>query len=789
MSGTTVRRVLILVSALLGTLTLAPAAAPAGAGFVAFPSTVTVGQAGVPASIGFQNTSIAPNTSSVCNAEDPIPPCGGRGILLVPSCFQLAGGACTAAGADPGVFAIAPTAAGRLGTACGGMAFAVAVVDPGLGTVHFKPQPAGAHVTLPVGGPSCLIDFTLDVLRSPIDQDPTTPGAQTAEAIEHGEFVGPLGPGSPNASHRGTAGGPTVLRAAPSAIVTRASPGFAVGSGGMLTDTATVTGRVNPQGAATVTFVLYGPDDTACTGAPAFSSTVAYPVAGGPVTSGSLVPTQAGTYRWRAAYSGDANNLPVSGLCNDPAEVVVVAAAPPPPPQPNIVVVMTDDQNVEQMGALRRVRRLIGGRGTTFARNFSTFPLCCPSRATFLTGQYSHNHGVRGNSPPDGGFYKLDSSNTLPVWLGGAGYATAHIGKYLNGYGTRDPRQVPAGWQEWMGSVDPTTYNFRSFCLNVSGQLVRYGQAPRRACPAPVTQRRGTYQGDLYTRLAVDYIGRRAPSAQPFFLSVAYLAPHSGGPNDGGRCDGSAKPAARHRTRFAGAPLPRPPGFNERDVRDKPVSIRRLPRLDVRDIAQIRTRYRCRRASLLAVDEGVEKLVEALRAAGELETTLFVFTSDNGFFGGEHRVPGGKFKVYEPSVRVPVLIAGPGVPPNARVDQLTGNVDLAATIVKAARATPGRVLDGVSLVDVARSPQAFSGRPILLANGPSGPQGDPHYAAIRTSRYKYVEYVTGERELYDLRVDPFEQRSVHRSRRYRGVRARLATQLRSLRTCAGATCR
>lgn len=459
--------------------------------------------------------------------------------------------------------------------------------------------------------------------------------------------------------------------------------------------------------------------------------------------------------------------------------------------RPNVVVVVTDDQTVEQMGALNRVRAEIGRAGTTFTRNFSSFPLCCPSRATYLTGQYSHNHDVQGNKPPEGGFYKLDSSNTLPVWLRDAGYATAHIGKYLNSYGTRNPRQVPAGWQEWQGSVDPTTYNFFNYCLNENGRLVAYGQDPRlaNACPGAVRRERA-YQGDLYSRRAVDYINRRAPSDQPFFLSVAYLAPHGGGPNDGARrCNGSAKPAPRHREAFRGARLPRPPGFNEADVSDKPASIRRLPRLGDREITKIRTDYQCRRESLLAVDEGVGAMVAALRAKRELGDTLFIFTSDNGFFQGEHRIKSGKVRVYEPSVRVPALMRGPGVPRDKRVPQLTGNVDLAATIVDAAGAQPRRTLDGVSLLDLARRPSVFSGRDILLESGPGTGPGAPRYAAVRTSRYKYVEYTTAERELYDLRYDPFEQRSVHASPRYADVRDRLARELRRLRNCAGAACR
>jgi len=199
--------------------------------------------------------------------------------------------------------------------------------------------------------------------------------------------------------------------------------------------------------------------------------------------------------------------------------------------KPNVVVVMTDDQTVEDMGALRKVRDLIGQSGTTFTRNFSTFPLCCPSRATYLTGQYSHNSGVRSNTPPEGGYYALDSRNTLPVWLRNAGYATAHIGKYLNGYATRDPHEVPAGWEEWQASIDSRYHYFR-YCLNENGRLVTYGQDEHLATACPnADERPSIYQGDLYSSRAADYINRRAPSAQPFFLSVGYLAPHGGGPH------------------------------------------------------------------------------------------------------------------------------------------------------------------------------------------------------------------------------------------------------------------
>ena len=220
--------------------------------------------------------------------------------------------------------------------------------------------------------------------------------------------------------------------------------------------------------------------------------------------------------------------------------------------KPNIVLIETDDQTVESMRVLTRVQALIGTEGATFDNSFASFALCCPSRATTLTGQYAHNHGVLGNAPPDGGYTKLDGANTLPVWLQRAGYYTAHLGKYLNGYGRENPREIPPGWSEWRGSVDPSTYRFNGYTLNENGTLTTYAR----------------YQTDLYAEKAVEIVTRRAREAQPFFLWVAFLAPHSGAPRDTDdpRNLATARPADRHRNRFANEPLPTPPSFNEADV-------------------------------------------------------------------------------------------------------------------------------------------------------------------------------------------------------------------------------
>jgi arylsulfatase A-like enzyme len=440
------------------------------------------------------------------------------------------------------------------------------------------------------------------------------------------------------------------------------------------------------------------------------------------------------------------------------------------PARPNIVLIETDDQTVESMRVLTRVRALIGDEGATFENSFASFALCCPSRATTLTGQYAHNHGVLGNAPPEGGYAKLDSTNTLPVWLQRAGYYTAHLGKYLNGYGRANPREIPPGWSEWRGSVDPSTYRFNGYTLNENGTLTTYQR----------------YQTDLYADKAVEIVTRRAREAQPFFLWVAFLAPHSGAPRDADdpRNLATARPADRHRNRFAAEALPAPPSFNEADVSDKPAAIRNRPLLQPARIAAVREMYQQRLESLLAVDEAVDRIVGSLRASGELDNTLIVFTSDNGFFHGEHRVPNGKVLLYEPSIRVPLLMRGPGVPRGVRLVQPVVNVDVAPTIVAAARATPGRRLDGRSLLGLLRDQGRHWGRDVVLERGP----GPATFTAIRTPRYLYAEHGSGERELYDLAADPDQLTSRHGDAAYARIRSELARRLLALRNCAGSAC-
>jgi arylsulfatase A-like enzyme len=461
--------------------------------------------------------------------------------------------------------------------------------------------------------------------------------------------------------------------------------------------------------------------------------------------------------------------------------------------RPNIILVMTDDQTVESLRAMPIVEAKLADAGVSFANSFASFPLCCPSRMTMLTGQYPDNHGVRGNQQPSGGYAEAAPTlgNTLPVWLQRAGYRTAHIGKFLNGYGSGSPdTEVPPGWTEWYGSLDDPdaftggTYTMYGYTLNENGSIVHYGSTPDLVDPA-------TYQTDVYSSKAQDFIRRRAPSRKPFYLSVAPLAPHSEAGSPGGAAN-DPRAAPRHEGRFAAEPVPRPPSFDEVDVSDKPAEIRNLSPITPAQEAAIDARYRSRLETLLAVDEMVGAIVGAVKAEGELKNTAIIFTSDNGFFHGEHRVRSGKVRHYEESSSVPLIIRGPGVPQNKRRSALAANIDLAPTILDFAGAKASRKMDGRTLLPLAEDRRFDPGRGILIEAFANAGAEDPDavntlYSAVRTPRYVYAES-GAERELYDLASDPFELGSRHNDPSLARVRAELDSLLGRLTSCAGRSC-
>ena len=436
--------------------------------------------------------------------------------------------------------------------------------------------------------------------------------------------------------------------------------------------------------------------------------------------------------------------------------------------EPNVIVVLTDDQRTKDMLAMPLSKRRIGGRGVTFTRAWATFPLCCPSRATHLTGQYAHNHGVRDNVAPEGGITPFNDTATTATALDGAGYRTAFVGKYLNGYlalAREDPPYVPPGWDRWLAAGFPG--RMWGWTQVVNGVLRTWG-----------TQReKRHYQTDVLARQANSFVRSSLEQETPFFLTVATLAPH--GEHRPRASVASPRPAPRHRHDFERQPLPKPESFNEADVSDKPAWVQDNPRIDAELRRALRARNRDRLASLSAVDELVAGLIDELREGRALQDTLVIFTSDNGFLMGQHRLR-GKNVAYRESASVPLLARGAGLPKGAKVSAPVGNIDVAATIYDATGVPPAIEPDGISLLDVAADPEAHADRDLLIETTRS--------EGVRTPGFLYVEHESGDVELYDTGVDPFELDSVHGDPAYASIRAELAQRLDELRDCEGSEC-
>ena len=452
------------------------------------------------------------------------------------------------------------------------------------------------------------------------------------------------------------------------------------------------------------------------------------------------------------------------------------AAAADGTKQPNIVVVMTDDQTLASLSAATMPSTLesIGAGGTRFTNAVVTTPLCCPSRATLLTGQYAHNHGTLTNTP---GYEDLrNKRNTLPVWLDRAGYVTAHVGKYLNRYkaSVDHPADVAPGWDQWHTVLDPAGRSVRyyDYQLAVNGKLTRLGSKPR------------DYITRVINRRAAMMVRRYAPKRSPLYLQVDHRAPHTEeGADSGPPCGALVPPDPRDATAFRDEELPRPPSFDEQDVSDKPSFIRQLPRLASSTTAAIEERYRCGLASLLAVDRGVAKLVAALRRSHELDDTVLMFTSDNGFFYGEHRIPEQKTRPYEEALRVPLLIRVPdrylgGATAAPEVSEPVANIDLAPTILDLAGAEPCRrrkgcrVMDGRSLLGLIRGTAPWPEDRAIAIEFDAGERARRalvcRYEGVRVAGQVYIRHtaaadpLTGEcrpideTERYDLAADPFQ---------------------------------
>jgi arylsulfatase A-like enzyme len=446
--------------------------------------------------------------------------------------------------------------------------------------------------------------------------------------------------------------------------------------------------------------------------------------------------------------------------------------------RPNFVLIVADDLdlNLGTIESMPNLHRLLVQQGLTVSDFFVTNSLCGPSRATLLRGQYTHSHEVVANAEPSGGFGRFlrmgHEASTVATWLQGAGYRTILLGKYLNGYpegGSRTHR--PPGWGEFVSPVDDEAYKGFGYRMNENGRVVSYGD------------RSQDYLTDVLARKAEDLL--RRSGATPFFLYLAPYAPHH-----------PATPAPRHDRLFSDAQVPRTPSFNEADVTDKPAPRSALAGSEIDDIDAL---YRSRLRSMQAVDEMIARVVQTLEASGRMSDTYVFFTSDNGFHMGQHRLRPQKATPYEEDVRVPLIVRGPGIPAGETLSgYLAGNVDLAPTLAALAEVETPHFVDGRSLAPLLRGdrPAPETWRQAFLLEqysdegliAPSPRSAQPVFVGIRTLRYKYVEYWTGVREIYDLASDPYELSNLGESAPPDLV-GPLSSMVRGLSTCVGAACR
>jgi N-acetylglucosamine-6-sulfatase len=448
--------------------------------------------------------------------------------------------------------------------------------------------------------------------------------------------------------------------------------------------------------------------------------------------------------------------------------------------RPNIVVVLTDDLSWNLLPFMPNVRALAKD-GTTFSNYTVTDSLCCPSRSSIFTGRFPHDTGIFTNGGSDGGFgvfhARGEEGSTFATGLQRAGYRTAMMGKYLNGYLPKDTQggtrpYVPPGWTDW--DVAGNGYPEYGYNLNENHQVRHYGKAP------------DDYLTDVLGRKASAFVTASAAAHAPFLLEVATFAPHA-----------PYTPAPRDADAFPGLTAPRGPAFDTLPTDAPPWLAGRAP-LTAAETRAIDVAYRRRAQAVRSVDRMLGDLRATLTKAGVAGRTLVVFSSDNGYHLGEYRLNPGKMTAFDTDVAVPLVVAGPGVGAGRTVTSPVENVDLRPTFEDLAGVPTPPEVDGRSLRPLLGRPSLVAWRTASLVehHGPDHDPTDPDlparnsgnppsYEAIRTAAYTYVEYADGSREYEDRRQDPHQLHNTY-SRLPAARVAQLHATLAALSSCHGA---
>jgi arylsulfatase A-like enzyme len=431
--------------------------------------------------------------------------------------------------------------------------------------------------------------------------------------------------------------------------------------------------------------------------------------------------------------------------------------------RPNIIFILTDDQPYYSLDYMPTVKNELLPKSVNFTNGFVTTPLCCPSRASILTGEYAHNHKVYTDEWPMGGALKFDDSSTIATWLKTAGYTTALYGKYLNEYNSLTPAgRVPPGWDDWKVFLgrEPISGYYFNFSLSENGKEVDY---PKNA---------SNFSADVLTRASLDFINRSKDT--PFFLSLDYYNPHS-----------NYLSAVRHKDTFRSnsgwdwSPH-RPPNFLEADVSGKPAYIQNMvpTPADVIDTADKQIMR-----SLLAVDDGVASILNLLDKTGLSKNTIIVYLTDNGMTMGEHRLGVDKDCPYEECLRVPFIVYAPWLYAPRTDTSMVANIDLAPTFADWAGAKCPDSVDGKSLVPLLQNASLPLHEDLLFEHWPNFTGVGsliPEWHAVRTTEWKYVEYITGECELYNIKDDRYELKNLCNKSDYAKTQADLKQRLHTL---------
>ncbi|KAI5924219.1 alkaline-phosphatase-like protein [Camillea tinctor] len=443
--------------------------------------------------------------------------------------------------------------------------------------------------------------------------------------------------------------------------------------------------------------------------------------------------------------------------------------------RPNIVFILTDDQDLhmQSLDYMPFVRKHLINHGTFFRKHFCTTALCCPSRVTLWTGKAAHNTNVTNVNPPYGGYPKFVSQGLndkyLPVWLQEAGYNTYYTGKLFNAHSV-DNYDSPhaAGWTGSDFLLDPFTYWY----MNSTYQ---------RNHEPPVSYE-GQHSVDVLTKKALGLLDEAHKANKPFFLGVAPVSPHANLWSPAFKHGNHSKlteikfeppvPAKRHAHLFQGTKVPRTENFNP----DKPSGaswIRKLPKQSQENVDYNDHFYLQRLRTLQSVDELVDRLVHRLADLGILKNTYIIYSTDNGYHIGHHRMQPAKQCSFEEDINIPLIIRGPGVPKRYTTDIVTTHTDLAPTLLKMVGAAPRNDFDGLAIpltrhglwharkqrhehVTVehwgfaSNEGQVFDWYPRLHMNNT--------YKAVRviseSYNLHYQVWCNNERELYDLTTDP-----------------------------------